>query len=667
MRRWFAAALAILTTVGIPAPAQAARPAFEVAITSLDPHLMVRGSTTTVAVTLTNPSEMSFSGLSARLTISLAPLAGRSRIAEVSAGDYAPTYRNAEGAPVTDIDLASGASTVVTLRASADELGLRNAVAGVYVLGVSVTGTAESGRRYTTQARTLLSWMPTTRVANPLYVAPIWLVSAPPSRGVDGVFLNDSLARAVMPGGRLRAQLDVMRNVLHTTWVVDPLVLEGVYAISTGARITGNGEVRAASREEMAAAETWLADFRSGSANAEVAALPLASLDVRATLAADKRPLVRRAVTAAAARVEQFLDLTDVPTVVPINGTLTSTAWRLLAELGVDGVLLPDSTYQATTTQFTQSTLLSVPAFSDRPVLVSDTQAGNALIATRSVNVSADQRFTAELLMTLLERPNSRRVIAVVPPLRWNPANAATATALWNTPWLVNLSLTGAVNLGETAPRTTGNAQNIGFRSHAKSIINHAVRDKRFVNDLASDPAFTLSVGDAVLGLASSWWTGRDVVSTFMTHTVQTLHGYVTGVEVVTRGDIVFGGESGVAPVTVANRLPVAIDVILEATGVPSVRVQPRQFTSLHLNAGKRVSVEIPTRVTGSGQATLSLQVLTTNREPVGEPVTLTVRSAAYARVASYLVAAAFALLLLMVLVNTVRRVRVHRRGGGGE
>ena len=119
-----------------------------------------------------------------------------------------------------------------------------------------------------------------------------------------------------------------------------------------------------------------------------------------------------------------------------------------------------------------------------------------------------------------------------------------------------------------------------------------------------------------------------------------------------------FGAEKGVVPVTVANGLPVDIDITLRATGYPTVRVQPTEFTQIHLSAGKRVSVEVSTRVTGSGDAYLGLQLEGRDRTPIDGPVLLTVRSAAYARVASYLVLGAFGLLLLLVAVNSVKRIR---------
>ena len=157
-----------------------------------------------------------------------------------------------------------------------------------------------------------------------------------------------------------------------------------------------------------------------------------------------------------------------------------------------------------------------------------------------------------------------------------------------------------------------------------------------------------------------------DLIDDTYTRTASTeLAALTKSVRVVTRGDIVFGSEQGVVPVTIANGLPVPVDIVLHASGLPSVRVEPEPETPLHLNAGKRVSVEIPTRVTGSGIAYLQLWLESSGGTLIGDAVILDIRSAAYARVAGYLVAAAFVTLLLLIAVNTVRRVRVRRTGSG--
>ena len=179
---------------------------------------------------------------------------------------------------------------------------------------------------------------------------------------------------------------------------------------------------------------------------------------------------------------------------------------------------------------------------------------------------------------------------------------------------------------------------------------------------LTTEPAFTGDVNNAVTGLMSRWLTSNRIPDGYSAATVNTLTTYVESVRVVTRGDIVFGGEAGVVPVTIANGLPVPVDVVLGASGLPSVRVAPTAKTPLQINAGKRVSVELPTRVTGSGLAYLQLWLETDDEVLIGEAVILNIRSAAYARVASYLVAAAFITLLLLIAVNTVRRIRTSRQ-----
>ena len=186
---------------------------------------------------------------------------------------------------------------------------------------------------------------------------------------------------------------------------------------------------------------------------------------------------------------------------------------------------------------------------------------------------------------------------------------------------------------------------------------------QRELGMLTSDSAFAAAIANSVAGVLSQWWTARLGDDWYTAAIVNGLDDLASSVRVVTHGDIVFGGETGKVPVTIANGLPVPVDVSLIAMGIPSARVQIREKSEVHLNAGKRVSVELPTRVTGSGDSYVMLQLVTSHDRNISTPALLTVRSAAYARVASYLVAFAFAALLLLVAVNTVRRIRLRRAG----
>lgn len=655
MKRLAALAVLVLTVLSVPAPASAA-PGFAAEIVSLGPALPRAGTTVTMSVQVSNPSSIDITDIEAHFLISTSALNGRSQIPDVLAGRSLPTYRLVEPAAASGIDLTSGASTTIVLRATPRQLGLSVGRPGAYVFGVQLTGRA-AGKSVTEQRITLLPWL-SDKVSNRLGVVTVWTLTAPPSLGVDGVFIDDALARSLSAGGRLRLQLDAMRQVPQAVWLVDPVLAESVQALVDGARIAeADGGIRATTDAEMQAAAQWLTDLRTAAATGTLAALPMGDLDIRAALKFGRLSIARNALSQAPARLAAVMQVGDVPLIVPLyGGGVTDSAWKFLHNVGAVGAVVSDQGYPATQTQYTPTSAMSVPAFGGLVIaadhITSATPGMNGLSAA-----TARQAFAAQLLMTYLERPNSDRVITVALPPTWVPDPLVPGSDVLNAAWITHASIGQAAAAG-TEPRDT----NITVATHGQRLQNvdlgRAVDQQRMLAHLTGHETFTATVSDAVIGTLSRWFTGREAADRYSALTIAKLTSLSKSVRVVTRGDIVFAAEKGVVPVTVSNGLPVAIDVTLRATGYPSVRVQPVEFTDIHINAGKRVSVEVPTRVTGSGDAYLGLQLEGLDRTSVDGPVLLTVRSAAYARVAGYLVMGAFALLLLLVITNTVKRIR---------
>ena len=655
MKRHAALALLLFAVSAAPSPAMAA-PGFSAEIFALSPELPGVGASITMAVQLSNPSSVDITDLSAQFLISNAPLSGRSQIPEVLAGNTMPTYRLVEAGAATGIDLTSGATTTITLSATPKQLGLSANRPGAYVFGVQLVGTA-SGRSVSERRITFLPWQ-SGKVRNTLGVVTVWTVTAPPSRGVDGVFFDDSLARAIATGGRLRLQLDAMRAVANAVWLIDPLLAESVQAIANGARITQSDDsVRASSDGERQAAALWLADLTEATSSGTVAALPVGDLDLRAAMKFGRTSVARNALTQAAARLAVVLQVPELPLIVPLyTGAVTDSAWKFLHRVGAIAAVVSDQGYPAEQSQYTPTSAVSVNAFSGLVVAADHITSASPSASGRSAVINR-QTFAAQLLMTYLERPNSKRVITVAISPTWTPDALVATTAVLNARWIAHASIGDAAAAG-VEPR----GSNITVATRRQRLqdldIGHSVTQQRLLAHLTSDETFTATVNDAVIGGLSRWFTGRDGRDRYSPRSITELTMLASSVRVITRGEIVFGGERGVVPVTVANGLPVAIDILLRATGYPSVRVQPTPLTAIHINAGKRVSVEVPTRVSGSGDAYLGLHLEAKDKTSVDLPVLLTVRSAAYARVAGYLVLGAFVLLLLLIASNTVKRIR---------
>lgn len=647
----------MLVLLPLSTPATAA-PVLSAVITDLTPTLPSSGSTIRMSITLANPAAGDVSNLRAQFFISTAPLVGRSQISAISTGDLLPTYRVVQRAAASGLDLSSGASTTLELTTSARELGLNAEQPGVYMFGVLL----EADGLDDVRATTFLPWLPQSIGARRLGVVPIMPLSAPPQRSVDGVFLNDSLAMSLLQGGRLRSQVDAMSLVPDTTWLLDPLTLESAQAIAAGARIRNDEGVRATTDEEMAAAQQWLDDVRTITARGNTYAIPTGDLDVRAALKFGHRTLARDAVSTSASRVNAVLGTTGITTAVPVyGGSVTASTWILLREANADVAFVDDIAYTPMQRRYTPSSNYRATGFADAPVLVTDSAIANALTGNRPEAVRR-QQFAAQLLMTYLEQPNKQRTIAVALPHTWVPESTGRTSDVLNAGWLQQETIADAQSVA-VEDRQVVVTKATERQQRQERTLRAALAKQRMLDRLTTDPGFTRSLADAVTGVTSRWLTAPMAKDAYSNALRVELAEYAESVRVVTRGDIVFGGEQGVVPVTIANGLPVPVTVVLGASGLPSVRVSPAARTPLEINAGKRVSIELPTRVTGSGTAYLQLWLETNDGSMIGDAVILDIRSAAYARVASYLVAAAFVTLLMLIAVNTVRRIRLRRNG----
>lgn len=657
IRRLLVALLLVVVPSTVPA---AAAPTFNAAIVELTPTLPTSGSTIRLQLQLDNPGATDVTNLRVQLFVSVAPLVGRSQIELIDKGKLFPTYRVLDQELASGIDLASGASTTIPLQTTTRALGLQSDRPGVYTFGAIVSADGTDSVR----ALTFLPWLPYANTGKALGVVPVITISAPPQRLADGTFISDSLAKSVASGGRLRSQLDAMLLVRDATWLLDPMTLEAVQALGNGARIIDGNGVRATSNEEMDAAGKWLTDLRVAAGRGQLFAIPSGDLDVRSALKSGHETLVRDAVSTAGPRTAAVLGLSRVPSAVQIyDGSVTESTWKLLRSLGVSAAFVSDRAYLPTQQMYTPSTALPIPAFGESPVLVVD-QVSSDVLGRKRPEQLLRQELAAQLLMTYLEQPNKQRIVTLALPQLWSPELATETSSLFATPWITQTTVSdadSAVRENRKIVVTKATAQ----QRKQDQLLDEAIRVQRLLQRLTAEPTFITGLRDAVTGITSRWLTAPLVTDTYSNAVTSELQRLAASVRVVTRGDIVFGGEQGVVPVTIANGLPVAIDLQLRASGLPSVRVDPRTSTDLHLNAGKRVSVEIPTRVTGSGTAYLQLWLETPEGAMVGDAVILDIRSAAYARVASYLVAAAFVTLLLLIAVNTVRRVRVRRSGSG--
>jgi hypothetical protein len=134
-------------------------------------------------------------------------------------------------------------------------------------------------------------------------------------------------------------------------------------------------------------------------------------------------------------------------------------------------------------------------------------------------------------------------------------------------------------------------------------------------------------------------------------------------VRIMSAGSVIFPNENAKVPITVRNDLSVPIKIHIETSGLPAVRVIPGEVEDMQIAPGRRKSIEIPTRLIGTDTAYLQLQISDTNGKHIGKPIFIQLSSSAYAQAAAWVIGAAFALLLVFAIRNTLKRIRASRDG----
>jgi hypothetical protein len=634
--------------------------------------------TLTVTGTVANRSDVPQSSIAVRLRLSPTPLAGRSDIARVVSGD---DTRTGDRVPNTRAGIAAvlapgqAAPFTITVAMSALSLGR----AGVYVVGVEALGAPDGG---TVEARglvrTFLPWIPDPAAVTPGGVVLLWPLTEAPAVDAEGVLLTDGMERAVAAAGRLRILVNAGSAAPGVvSWLVDPTTLETLTAMSSGYRIVSDGQVQAGSPEGIADATSWLSAAKAATTNADVTALPYAVPDDVALVRGGLSRAVVRATTSAAAGATAALGRPVGATLAwPVDGLVTPEALAVLGDTGAGGVLVSDQQLAPEgTLDFTPTGSASLPSFTGRGrAVVGDAGLSAALVMpqrTRAQITAARQRFVAELAMVQLELPGTPRTVVAVPPVRWTP-NAVYARELvgllpelgWVKPTPLTTLLTSPPS---TVPRTLGDypaaAQQAELSPAYVARLRRAEAQAEALGTVVGPTdESTAGIAGALQRAGSLWWrSSRRTGEALLASTTARIAAASSKVRIVTRGSVNLPGESGVIPVTIANDLDVPVTVGLSVTGDPAIRLTAEPISPITISPGRKASVEVPARVAGSGPVTAVVQLTTTAGAPYGAPVRLQVGSAAYARAAAWVVAAAFGLLVLFVAVNGVRRIRAAR------
>nr|WP_275586001.1 DUF6049 family protein [Geodermatophilus sabuli] len=696
---------------GEPAPVaeddagDATRPV-QVDVTRFEPRVLSPGAVVTVAGTLTNTGTETLAGLDVRLQRGDL-LDSR---AELLATDADPDPTTAVTTPFQEVpgELGPGDSTSFVLTTDTGTLQVDQE--GVYPVLLNLNADGPDGERRRVGELSTFLVQPPAQPAAPTSVAWLWPVVERTHRDAAGRFVDDELAAAVSPEGRLDRALAVVERLPQTappeggeprpsvpvTLAVDPALVEELALMAEGPYDVAGREGAGEGTDEAAA---FLDRLRAVAADHPVVALPYGDVDTDALTAAGLAEVVTRSLPAGsppddgsdedASAVLGADVLSDALGVTArtdlawsVGGAVRPDSLATLRAGGIDRVVLtPDGLTDGTTAlgldggSAAARTTVPTP---DGPVdaLVADSGLSGLVGASSGApgGTGAGQRYLAELALLAMDGgvdPAAGQTVLIAPPreVDADPAGvsemiAASAQVPWLRPaTVVQLAEGPSVDTGElAAPADPGGLAAEGLADVSAAV---AVRD-----DLASavvdDPAATLARYDAAVSRSASaaWRDDPEAFRSAAADLRATLEQVRGQVGLLAPADGTYSLASTDAPLvlTVQNDLPFAVRVQL--------RVQTRGNALTVADVGEQVlapdqrtTVEVPTEVRQSGRFGVVATLTTPAGGVLGEQVELQVRSTAYGTISLLITIGAAALLGLLFLRRLVRFV-LRRRAG---
>ncbi|WP_433435978.1 DUF6049 family protein [Nonomuraea sp. CA-141351] len=581
---------------------------------------------------------------------------------------------NVSGTSGLDIPaLAAGAQARWEFTATPVQLGYRSF--GVYPVAVDV---AQYGVPITMSQRTYVTYAPPTVPKLPRNKLAIALpVIDQPHRATDGsLFVDDKLSQSVTGKGRLADLARIAQSAPKSvTWFVEPGLLDDLNAMKGKYQVKTKDDVQ--DKPASAEAGSWLTTMRTALAASPVFAVPYADPDVAALAHQGLDAQPSRAIELGKQKATSLLGR-EVKTNVnwPPAGVLDADALDLLSvsQDKVDKVLLnPTNLPPQPPVPFTPDAATTLESVNG-PVtaLVADTELSKLFEPETSTSVLlSTQRFIAETAMIAAEAgQTSPRSLVIAPSRRWDP-NPTLVTALMKTadklPWLHLTSLESLKPTKLAVPRAgltyTEQDRKQELTSKYLTPVKNVSSQAQLTSLITADKTPS-SFDAAVLRLTSSAWRNNTRVGRSVYKLVSAaVNERIDKIQITGAGPDrprTLAGSNGVVPISVKNSLtvPIALYIDVTSNNPELLQVNFAPTEPLTIGGGQSGTVQVPMNAatSGSGDATVTVQLKTADGRTYGKPQRLTIRTTGYTGIASVIVGAALTVMLAAVVTRVLRR-----------
>ena len=279
--------------------------------------------------------------------------------------------------------------------------------------------------------------------------------------------------------------------------------------------------------------------------------------------------------------------------------------------------------------------------------------------------------------MVAAEQPDLARSLVIAPPRRWDPPPQLAADLLASTssaPWLRPVSL---AKLAATAPNAGQVARHLRQVTSRDELPRGLLRQ---VRQLGTQAALLQSIlvqknpdlVAAALGTESSAWRGGGRRAATAASLVRQVSSYISSqlraVQVIGPQRVTLGGLSGTLPVSISNRLPVAVRVQLVVSAPSGGRIDvklPARDVTVAAHTDQTLKLRVRAAVVGSTTIQLALTAPGGAQLPAAE-VTLTVQATHFGTLALYIIGIALAVFLLASVRRALRRGRGDQSATAG-
>ncbi|WP_405018640.1 DUF6049 family protein [Kitasatospora sp. NBC_00070] len=700
---------AVLVTGVLPAAAAppgfvAAAPEYPatVAIDSIAPKVAENGGTVVVTGVVTNSGpdplkdvtvsirQQSAAGSTVRTRSGLDQLARR--------GDPG----SADGTAITAGraglgTLAAGQSLPYIVRASVADLKVGKG--GVYELAVDVAGgTPDDDAAHTLGiARSYLPYR-NEAVPHPTELAVVWPITHAPElvaqtmqdNDPTPVLRDDSLATELAPGGRLHQLVQTGGQLPGLTWVIDPDLLDTVFAMTRPYRVQKPNTAGEPAKEGNTvpgvgtdAATEWLKQLRTAVAGAgsQVVSLPYADPDL-ASIAHNGAGLngmadtLRKARTAGEVTAEGRL-AADVQSDVawPYQGYLDQQIAATAAAAGENLLLANSASISDAALNHTPSA--ARPIGNGQTAVVADSTISDLFqpdLASPQARTAAVQRFLAETMVINRQLPETARTLLVLPPRNLTAGSAGAlaeaVTQAQQAGWarLVNLRTVAAapadpeantavagpgdypqqLRAGELSAATLGRVMDLqGELDQLLVILTQPQRVRG---------PFSAAM---IRSMATAWRDQPPAGESYRTGVRDYLASLVGAVKLTPKSTVILAGDNGMVQVSIKNDLNQAVgnlQVQLTSSQPNRVRVGIKQ--NVVLEGTTSLTLRFPAQAQNNGPVPVTAQLMTTgpNPQPYGKPVVFTVKVTSVTSGVLYVIGGGVVLMLLAAVRFTQQR-----------